>query len=273
MSKPIFKTFYTEAPVSTNVDIESIEKNGYTQKFKITDESVDASGDIVYSDGVEFDKYLKNPVVFWEHEKKMKPIGRAESVYKTDDGWYADIHFPPKAVDEFANSVAKSVAYGLIRGTSIGFKPKKYNKSYETGRNYDFKNVSIAEISITSLPQNENALASKSVNEEFLMEEKFEEFKEVIEKSLGEIKDLVAKSNEIQVITNAEPETPALTAEQVSEMIKEQIGLALAQTEKEQPEVTKEAVAALTMTEEDLQKIVDESFQAGFNAAKKEGVN
>jgi HK97 family phage prohead protease len=275
MSVLFQKTVITDFDVNIEeIDVEAIENKGYTQKFKITDETPDLAGDVVRSDGLDTSQYVRNPVVLWEHKKTEMPVGTAKKLYKEDDGWYADIYFPPKKINEHANNVAKAVAAGLIRGTSITYRTNRNHIKKADGVNFVTKS-SLSEISITNLPMNYNAL-SKSKSEESMEQEMFNDLKESILKEISELRQLVtqsvesSKSENIQVVKNEEPkqEVQVYTKEQISEMIKEQVSLALQTNDKGQKDVTQNAAAVLTMTEEDLQKIVDESFKAGAESVK-----
>ena len=84
----------------------------------ITTCDVDADGDLVYSAGVELDRYVKNPVVCWSHDYSRPPIGKMTEMKVGKDCIDGKIRF---ADTDMGREVYSLVKGGFLRTCSIGF--------------------------------------------------------------------------------------------------------------------------------------------------------
>ena len=132
------------------------EKNG---KFEviISTEHVDRMQEIIKQDGWQLERYMKNPVVLWGHDYRQLPIGVAEELsiteYEGQPALKATGYF---AAHDFAQSIRELYDAKIVRATSVGFIPKKYDEQ-------DMNIITIAELlefSFVSVPANSFALST-----------------------------------------------------------------------------------------------------------------
>ncbi len=105
---------------------KSYVKNGvnfYT--FKISVENLDRDNEIVNIDGLNFDNFLSNPVVFFNHKSYDDlPIGTAINLKRIDNFITADISFHGLPDDDgklFSSTIDAYVSNGILNTVSIGF--------------------------------------------------------------------------------------------------------------------------------------------------------
>lgn len=122
--------------------------------FVATKEILDRHNEIVDVQTMNTDNYMKNPVVYWEHQSYgERPIGKVIDLVKVNGEMFVSIEFNQN--NEFANSIKKDVEEGYINAVSIGFiaKEKQGERLY---------NTELLEISITGIPANPDSLIRKS---------------------------------------------------------------------------------------------------------------
>lgn len=117
--------------------------------FRISDESVNSYGLIVKTDGINLDRFIKNPVMLYSHSTEGGNIGRWENIRTENNALYADAVFYEK--DERAKAVKEKVESGFLRGCSISIDVVELKGNTITKSN-------LLEVSICDIPSNENAL-------------------------------------------------------------------------------------------------------------------
>lgn len=141
--------------------IENIEDRKAT--FIITTSTPDTDNDVIVPEGIDFTHYVKNPVVLWQHNRDLLPIGKClpESITKTANGWSATVQFPDEGIDAFSDKIYWYVKNGYLSATSIGFIPT----DTDLGNNgYIFNKCTIFEFSIVTVPANPEALIIREEN-------------------------------------------------------------------------------------------------------------
>lgn len=103
-------------------------------------------------EGIDFKKYLKNPVVQWAHNYDLPPIGKATKIWIDGNKLYGRVKF---AVDQnpFAKTVYDLIKAGFINAVSIGFIPKEMDGN-------TFIKSEMVEFSVVPVPANSEALIS-----------------------------------------------------------------------------------------------------------------
>lgn len=171
-----------EAPVirkqlSISDTVAKIEEGEHAAIQWISTKSVDADSEIIDPAGVDFSRFLKNPVVLLNHDYHSLPVGKAE-------GLEVDPTFGVKAKTIFADTAVAKDVYSLVKGgfmgaTSIGFIPKEWIESTDKGwgeavKSYSAKwgmapeaftaaqriytNILLLEYSQVTVPSNEDSL-------------------------------------------------------------------------------------------------------------------
>ena len=121
-------------------------------------ETKDRDGDTLTAAGANLDNYRKNPVVLWAHDHKGLPVAKALSIEAVEGvGLRAQIQFPPRGVDEFADRVHSLWAAGFLNAASVGFIPRAGNPNKSGGGN-TFTSWELLEFSIVPVPANADAL-------------------------------------------------------------------------------------------------------------------
>lgn len=141
--------------------------------FKVTSEVIDRQNEIVKATSYNIDKFMENPVMFFQHNSFDLPIGLWVD-YKIEKnelylaGWFHQL------TDEEGNELSKTVKdyveKGILKATSIGFQ--NINSHIERIDNKNIKvydEIDLIEVSIVTIGANPDALA-KMLNNEDIME-------------------------------------------------------------------------------------------------------
>lgn len=123
--------------------------------FIASTEAEDRMGDVIRQDGWQLDRYKANPVVLFGHSHSQ-PIGRSHNVRVENGQLKADIEFASEEIDPFAAKIGKMVKAGFLKAVSVGFRPLDV-KPIKSG--YEFIKSELLEISIVSVPANQEALS------------------------------------------------------------------------------------------------------------------
>lgn len=144
--------------------VKALDDDARVIRGVATTPSVDRVGDIIEPLGVKF----TNPLPFlWQHEHD-KPVGTCDFGQPTATGipFTATIANPDEsgALKERCDEAWQSIKLGLVRATSIGFRPIEY--SYMEGGGIRFVETEVFELSAVTIPANAEAVitAVKSID-------------------------------------------------------------------------------------------------------------
>lgn len=135
--------------------------------FRICEGSEDDDGDIVDPMGCVLDRYQRNPIVLFHHDKDRPAIGISEDKSKR---LHLEIH--PKEIiakcffhglpfdnKNWSREIFDLVCAGALRGASIGFLPIEARKrGHDKDSGYHFTRYLLTEWSITPIPSNSDTL-------------------------------------------------------------------------------------------------------------------
>jgi HK97 family phage prohead protease len=131
-----------------------------------TTPSVDRVGDIIDPLGVKFD----NPLPLLHQHRHDAPIGTVRFKKPTKDGIEFEAEIAkveePGPLKDRTDTAWGEVKYGLVRATSVGFRPIEYSFMDTGGVRYS--EVEVYELSIVSIPANAEAIIStvKSIDQQ-----------------------------------------------------------------------------------------------------------
>ena len=130
------------------------EDLGEEKLFVASSDVEDRAGEIINQDGWDLTNYKKNPVVMWAHNYDEPPIGLAEKLgFKTIDGKKKLVYQPVlHRKTPMSNYIADLVDAGIIKATSVGFKPIEMEENTYT-------KTELLELSLVGVPMNQGALA------------------------------------------------------------------------------------------------------------------
>ena len=254
--------------VNTQLSIKNTEENALLVEGYASTTDVDRQGDIVpsdvWQDGLK--NYLKNPVVLAFHDH-TKPVGKVIEHRVDSTGLWVKAKISSAAKD-----IYDLVRDNIITAFSIGFKVRdaEYDAKAEV---FMIKKLELHEISIVSVPANQNTLFSLSKS--FKDEEEFRLFKQQFapkgESAKGLESTTEAKSTTIEEInmdseqlkqmladaarTAAQETAKALAEEQAKQQAEKQ------QAEKAEQELQariKAAVQSVQTTETGTERLLQE---------------
>lgn len=204
------KTFYLNSDFETKrlEKSKGLKISGYANT---TDK--DRVGDIVtanaWAKGV--DNYRKNPVLLYQH-KHDQPIGRVDKVTVDKKGIYVDAIVSEAA--EKLHGVQTLIKDGALKSFSVGFRVKdgKYDNNSDC---MTITDVELLEISVVSVPANQNSLFSirKSFESDGDYEEFVKNFKESEEEM--EIEETIVEEKSEEAISETEVEAVEETTETI----------------------------------------------------------
>lgn len=143
--------------------------------FILSDESINDRGYRILTNGINLERFKKNPVMLWMHRRddgwdftQVLPIGIWENIRKEDGKLLADAKFDEN--DKFAQLIKSKVENDLIRGCSAGINPVEFSsdpKDLEKGQTRaTITKCELYEASIVDLPSNKNTVRLFSAAEE-----------------------------------------------------------------------------------------------------------
>lgn len=130
----------------------SIDEKTMTMEVVMTTTAKDRQGDRVSARGLNFDNYMKNPVVLWNHDQKQKPIGKVLAIRRENDKVMAKVQFNET---DMGKDVFKLYRDGFLKGWSIGFISKNASSN---GEGDDIFESEMVELSAVNVPANPEAL-------------------------------------------------------------------------------------------------------------------
>jgi len=284
----INSVFTKAEPLPADQDDGVVEIAGYAST---TD--VDRHGDVipssVWQKGLE--NYLKNPVILAFHDHNQ-PVGRMTQHKVDEKGLWIKAR-----ISKAAEKVYQLIKDEVLTAFSVGFRIKdaEYNTAAEV---FLVKDLELHEISVVSVPANQNTLfnLSKAFNSDLEYKEFIQQFANTSESAKGlelaneadgikteewnmdpkELKELLAKTAQ----DAAQQAAKAIKEEQAREQAEK---AAREQAERDLQDRIAKAVAAVTPTETGAEKLlaeVEKRFQeqadttksviAGLEAALKE---
>jgi HK97 family phage prohead protease/HK97 family phage major capsid protein len=163
------KVIYFNSRFTTKAADE--ESDGITIEGYASTNDVDRVGDVVPTSVWEkgLKNYLKNPIILAYHNHQM-PVGKMVEHRVDERGLWIKA-----TISDAADNVYKLVKKGILSAFSIGFRVKdaEYNNAAEV---FLIKDLELHEISVVSIPANQNTLFSLS--KAFDSAEEFELFKQ-----------------------------------------------------------------------------------------------
>lgn len=167
------KKFYVNATFNT----DTTEKKAGSNTLKIAGYAntvdKDRAGDVVlasaWAKGV--DRFRKNPVLLYQH-KHDTPIGRVNKVTVDKKGMFIEAAVSEAA--EKLHGIHSLIKDGALKSFSVGFlvKDGKHDKTTDT---FVISDVELLEVSVVSVPANQESLFS--VRKNFENDEEYENFK------------------------------------------------------------------------------------------------
>lgn len=185
-------------------------------RFVITSNTPDRYNDIVEAQGGDFTHYMRNPVVFYNHNTHgdMLPIGKCLSFEVQDNKIIAEVVFDKE--DEFACRIESKIARGYLNAVSIGFIPLEGYECSPNDLGLDSSTLrpisntvgvytkwEIIEFSVVGIPANTDALLvnnsyDNKTNKTFMNNTKIKalestDVEEFIATATGEFKKVILK--------------------------------------------------------------------------------
>ena len=127
----------------------------------LSNESLNDKGYVILSDGLQWDRYRKNPILLYEHDWS-KPIGFVNSIRREGDKWVGRLNFD--GVTDLSREAKGMYEAGTLRAVSIG------GKAYYTDHD-GVKFVTrfdVYEISLVSIPSNEDAVSTREGDDKIM---------------------------------------------------------------------------------------------------------
>ena len=200
--------------------------------------SKDRAGDVIVKEAWEkgaMDDYLKNPIVLAFHDYS-RPVGTTVSHSVTDKGLEIVAE-----ISKAAGEVYNLIKDGVLKTFSVGFsiKDADYDREEDT---FFIKDLSLYEISVVSVPANQNS--TFSLAKAFDSEEAYKAYKESYAPSKVEAT--------VTVVTD--------------EVVKEEVDVNTIEKEASQDNILKD----IDMTQEEIQETMEQTAQKAVDAYKAE---
>jgi len=202
--------------------------------------SKDRAGDVIVKEAWEkgaMDDYLKNPIVLAFHDYS-RPVGTTVSHSVTDKGLEIVAE-----ISKAAGEVYNLIKDGVLKTFSVGFsiKDADYDREEDT---FFIKDLSLYEISVVSVPANQNS--TFSLAKAFDSEEAYKAYKESYAPS------------KVEASVTLTPPTEVL--------VKEEVDVNTIEKEASQDNILKD----IDMTQEEIQETMEQTAKAAVDAYKAE---
>lgn len=128
------------------------------KEFLLSDESLNSHGTVVMTDGIRLDRFLANPVMFYNHDESKGVVGRWENIRKENGKLFGTPVFDVQ--HEIGRMLQRQVDGGFIRGASIGIGGVEYDYSpHDSTATYQkIIGCELVEVSVCDIPSNRNTL-------------------------------------------------------------------------------------------------------------------
>lgn len=155
-------------------EFKAAQTEGGETKFTatITTAAIDRDSDVVMPSGMNSKEYEANPVLLYAHDP-LKPIGRMIRMRRQDSAIDADFALVPRpdghTGEWLPDTVGSLMRFGALKGVSIGYMPidggmrratKADTDKYGVGCKQVYSKWKLLEISVVSIPSNQEALIS-----------------------------------------------------------------------------------------------------------------
>lgn len=137
--------------------LEKAANDIYT--FVMSQEIVDRDGELVVLDGLDINKFLKNPQLFYNHESRNYPIGLVKSIRREGNKLIGDVWL--NQITEESKIVKQLIDAGNLKTGSIGFSVSEANYNDKDGIYYLTKSE-LYEFSICNIPSNTGSVRIKA---------------------------------------------------------------------------------------------------------------
>lgn len=129
-------------------------------EFVVSDESINTYGFRIMTDGIDTSRFLKNPVMLYDHDSYQRlPIGTWSNLNKATGQLKAKANFDEK--DDFAQKIKGKAEQKIIRMASIGVIPIEWSDDPKLmlpgQKRPTLTKCILREISITPFGSNHNA--------------------------------------------------------------------------------------------------------------------
>lgn len=179
----------------------------------ISNGSVDRYKTRFLPEGGDVTGFMKNPIVFFKHERYMLPIGRCTELTMENGEWHAAFEIDGET--EFERLLVKKMNKGSINGLSIGARIDP-SQAVEEGGIVTFRKWELFEFSVVDVPGNSDAVitARNAPDEDALMRALVEEgeVKRLMEEHLEQKPDVEARQGKVLSRANEEKLRQALKA-------------------------------------------------------------
>lgn len=133
-------------------------------EYVLSDETIDRMGDVIQSSGWRLDNFKRNPIALFNHRADFI-VGKWRDLRIEDGVLRGHLQLAPEGTSPRIDEIRKLVEAGILKATSVGFKPLKYealNKDSVPPNPFGglrFLEQELVETSLVSVPANPNALA------------------------------------------------------------------------------------------------------------------
>lgn len=149
---------------------EHLDPSSRQISFTISTDAQDSSNDVIDQNGWDSSTFKTNPIVLWNHNQDLLPVGKCVSIGLVDGKLKAVVEFATADLNPHAEQVFQLIKNGFISATSVGFRPIDFEETKDPARGggswqpgIDFKKQELFEFSIVNVPSNPEAIIDKPI--------------------------------------------------------------------------------------------------------------
>lgn len=122
----------------------------------------DRQGDVIHPEGINFQAYMKNPVVLARHgfTSDYPVIGKTNKLWTVPGKLMAELEFLPPGTSKLADSIWQVAKFLGTVAVSVGLVPKRYSQRVPStgGFGLEITESELVELSVVPVPANGSAV-------------------------------------------------------------------------------------------------------------------
>lgn len=150
--------------------IRKVNRDARTIDIIASDFSLDSFNTRLDPNGWDVEQFKKNPIILAHHNDRSFPVANAipETVRADNGKLIMRIRFPEQGTYPDADIAYELYADGFMRGVSVGFLPLTWEDTEEINDSGEmipvriFRSQKLLEVSLVSIPSNDNAMAVRA---------------------------------------------------------------------------------------------------------------
>ncbi len=121
-------------PIARTSRLLGVDERDRSVALLFSTSDVDLQGEVVDQASWKLDRFLKNPVVLWNHDLTERPIGKVTELAVTPEGLAGRVQFASQRANPLAEEIWQGIREGIVRAASVRFVPASRSPEERDGQ-------------------------------------------------------------------------------------------------------------------------------------------